>query len=244
MTDFQISNEVIRAILTLTITVTGFYTYHFSAGSRNLSKWIKLIAYPENEMVYLFIKNKLLGFAFLGIIPYLASRVFEDQEKYTYSTDILHGLNIRVLIPSAFLIIFFTALFTARKKNVYDRFPQLRLKNWTLPKILINAGGWALYLLAYEYLFRDFLLFSWAEAFGIIPAIAVNLALYSAFHLPAGLAETIGSLVFGFALCITSLLTGSFVMAFILHLTLSLSYEMFAICYNPDMRFTTGKKTP
>lgn len=113
----------------------------------------------------------------------------------------------------------------------------MRLSTWGQKEVLISISGWALYLLAYEYVFRGLLLFSTAEAFGAWPAVGINLLLYSVFHIPNGKKETLAAIPFGLVLCIVSLLTGSFWMAFLLHLILSTSTEMFSIHYNPDMRF-------
>ena len=140
------------------------------------------------------------------------------------------------------LLIVLTASLSVRKPDVMERVPRLRLEEWNIFYILTSITGWGIYLLGYEFIFRQLLLFTWAEAFGIVPAITVNLVLYAVFHLPAGWKETVGSIPFGLVLCLISLYTGSFWMAFLLHWTLSVSSEMFSIYYNPEMKFNLTLK--
>ena len=66
---------------------------------------------------------------------------------------------------------------------------------------MLNLLGWAIYLFGYEFLFRGILLFPLAETVGVWPAIAVNIALYSATHIPKGLDETLGAIPLGLVLC-------------------------------------------
>ena len=57
--------------------------------------------------------------------------------------------------------------------------------------MLTEGLGWFIYLFGYELLFRGILLFPLVAAIGVWPAIGVNIALYSATHIPKGVEETI-----------------------------------------------------
>ena len=46
--------------------------------------------------------------------------------------------------------------------------------------------GWFLYLFGYEFLFRGVLLIPLIDPLGMWPAIAINIAVYSATHIPKG----------------------------------------------------------
>lgn len=236
METYYANGELHRSLTVLILTLTGFLAYFGLAFSAWLKNRIKEISGRSNQELSLFVMRKSLGFLFLGLIP---ATLFYMLFGYPgYSTSM-------VLIPSAFKWLIFTAICLlivrlasslARKQQFYGRIPEMRLTDWNLAKVGVMVCGWAVYLLAYEFLFRELLLFTWVEAIGIIPAIVLNTVLYALVHLPKGMQETKGSLAFGPLLCMGSLLTGSFITAFIWHLVLAVSSEMYAIHYNPAMR--------
>lgn len=237
MTTQSFTPELARAVAALLFITTGYAAYYltaFSGRSRRLFK--KRIASGKNE-VSLFLFQKLTGFFFLGLLPgaiffQLFSLTFE---RYTFA-GIHPPVPVYVIVLLALLIVF-TAAFSAKKHDIYSRIPHMRIRYWGVIEIAISAGGWAIYLLAYEFIFRGLLLFSTAEAWGVWPAVLINLFFYAVFHIPNGRKETLASIPFGLVLCVVSLLSGSFLPAFLLHLVLSVSTEMFAIHFNPEMEF-------
>jgi membrane protease YdiL (CAAX protease family) len=116
-------------------------------------------------------------------------------------------------------------------------YPELRLKNWTSTGLAVAIGGWILYLTAYEYLFRGLLLFTCIEAFGLWPAAVINLALYSALHLPKGMKEAIAAIPFGALICYLTIKSGSILPAIFIHVLQAVSCELFCIYRNPEMKF-------
>jgi membrane protease YdiL (CAAX protease family) len=233
----------IKASYTMVLIICGYYTYYFPAFSSKTADWFKAKYGQERSKIYLFLFQKILGFLMLG--PVAALLFYPFFSLNTSNSNFSIQLPVSPWSITAFLIILIVILiyFSARKSDVYERVPHMRLKEWNTINILTSITGWGLYLLGYEFIFRQLLLFTWAEAFGVIPAIVVNLALYSAFHLPNGRKETIGSIFFGLVLCLLSLQTGTFILAFLLHFTLSVSTEMFSIHHNPSMRFNLKKVT-
>jgi membrane protease YdiL (CAAX protease family) len=101
--------------------------------------------------------------------------------------------------------------------------------------LIISSLGWIVYLLAYEFLFRGFLLFTCIQSFGIWPAIIINILIYSFAHIPQGLKETAGAIPFGLILCYITILSGTIWPAFILHAVLAISNEWFSIYNNTEI---------
>jgi len=128
----------------------------------------------------------------------------------------------------AVAVIPLTAIFS-RGPAFTKMYPQIRVPGWTAGLFLTNCLSWAAYLLAYEFCFRGFLLFSSVEALGVWPAVAVNVALYACVHMPKGLWETLGALPLGLAFCVASLHVGTIWVAFFGHLILALSNDVFAL---------------
>jgi hypothetical protein len=80
------------------------------------------------------------------------------------------------------------------------------------------------FLVTYEFYFRVVLL----QAFYFIPivyAVIINVILYSAAHAFSSKKELIGSIPFGFALCLLTILHQSVWPAIMLHIILCVSYE-------------------
>lgn len=83
-----------------------------------------------------------------------------------------------------------------------------------------------LFLFAYEFWFRGILLFSLLTAFDMSWAILINVTLYAGLHAFSGKKEFLGSIFFGVILCMLSIWTESVWPAALIHLALSLSYEL------------------
>jgi membrane protease YdiL (CAAX protease family) len=82
------------------------------------------------------------------------------------------------------------------------------------------------FILAYECWFRGFLLQDSIAAFGLLPAILLNTLLYALLHLVNDRKEVWGCIPFGLLLCSLCLWQGGVWPAVLIHLTLTLSYEI------------------
>lgn len=242
MENLYTNAELHRALAALILTLAGFLAYYWFAFSSWLKSRIKEITDKDNQELSLFISRKSIGFLFLGLIPATLYFMMNGYPGYSTSTIILPSSFKWLICTGICLLIVILTSILARKQDFYGRIPEMRLKEWNLAKVGVLVCGWAVYLFAYELLFRELLLFTWVEAIGIIPAIALNTVLYALVHIPKGLQETKGSLVFGPLLCLGSLITGSFLIAFIWHLVLAVSSELYAIHFNPAMRINLNTK--
>ncbi|MFO7999216.1 MAG: CPBP family intramembrane glutamic endopeptidase [Bacteroidales bacterium] len=229
----------LKAGYVLGLTVLSFLAYRRTAYSDSLSSWLIKGHKPEHATVLLFLFRKAGGFFFFGLIPALLFFPFFKLQPQLYVNIPLPGL---IMFPVLLVAVLITMFLSAKKNTIRNRLPLMRIRGWSPLLILTSITGWGIYLAAYEFLFRGLLLFSWVEAFGVLPAVIVNLVLYGAVHLQNGRKEAMGSIIFGLILCLLSLQTGSFLMAFLLHLSLSVSAEMSAVFFNPDMRFILRRK--
>ncbi len=236
------TTELMKALTAVLLITVGYVTYYFVAFSKIIKILISAKFEPDKYHAFYFLFQKLTGFLFLGLLPAaLFFRFFTLHPRRYELTGLPEVVPVYAVLALVLLIVA-TAAFSSRREDVYSRIPHMRLSRWGPKEVLIGVGGWALYLLAYEFIFRGLLLFSTVAAFGVWPAIAINLLLYAAFHIPNGKKETLAAIPFGLVLCVVSLLTGSFWMAFLLHLVLSTSTEMFSIYHNPDMQFELTSK--
>ncbi len=211
----------------------GFVLYHFISNSSTLKNYfIKKYGHKIYSAIHIsFIR--LIGFLFYGVIPLLIILIFKHKSLFEY------GLNFRntdypivwvILLCSIIILINYP---NRVKPDNLKLYPQIRNKEWSYRLLIYSALGWILYLAAYEFLFRGFLLYHCVYAFGIGPAIAINVGIYSLVHIPKGKKEAIGAIPLGLILCILTLKTGNILSAFIIHVIMALSNEWFTLGAHP-----------
>ena len=189
--------------------------------------------------------TKWVGFISMGLLPLLILLFINPNSGLGY-----YGLNLRsdtlmfnliVTIGMAAFLIPLVA-YSARKPKNLVNYPQIRAKNWESKTFWLNLFGWAVYLLGYELLFRGLLLFPLVDAYGIWLAIAVNVALYSATHIPKGLDETLGAAPLGFVLCLLTLMAGNIWIAFLVHVAMAWTNSLTALKHHPEIHYYKWQK--
>jgi membrane protease YdiL (CAAX protease family) len=238
--EMQSDPTITMALVALILLGTGFSISFGAEKSGAIAGWYGRRFAPRQASGYLFMFRKITGFISFGLFPAIIFSLF-----YGYTpaapTDSTTRWEFLVLLLLAALIAA-VSYKASSKEDVYTRVPQLAVRRWSWKEVMITAFGWAIYLLGYEFMFRELFLFTWAEAFGAPVAVAANLVVYALVHILNGRKETLGTLPFGLVLCLISLQTGSFMAAWALHLTLSLSASLFSVYHHPNMSFNFIKK--
>ena len=233
----MMENLLLKAVFATCLVIAGYVFYYFLSESAKIStRFSERYSFEQSE-IYRFLFQKLTGFLFLGVIPFFLFFRFFALTKEGSFPGYFPEWKTDTLLAVLHLCVVILAFLSARKAEVHTVVPGMRLSSWKPVHVLVSLLGWGIYLLAYEYIFREILLFAWAEAAGIFPAIMVNVVIYAIFHLHKGKLETLGSIPFGIILCLISLNAGSFLPALMLHFTLAASTEVFSIYHNPAMYF-------
>ncbi len=240
----SLSASDIQFILVLSITALGYLGYYFLAFSHKNPLSIfktKMDLMPEKGVAHVFFQ-KLTGFFLMGILPYTAALIFLPESPFHYGlTPQVQAANfIYIIVPSAILVVL--NYFFAGKPENLNQYPQMRIKTWTPRTISLNAFGWAIYLLGYEYLFRGVFFFGILPIVGLYQAIAINTIVYSLAHLSKGPKETLGSIPLGILMCMITFKTGSIWATFLIHVAMAWSNEFFALYHHPDMHFKKEEK--
>jgi len=223
-----------QAIFAIAITVFISYFYYLALS------WINSVKKRKTDLmiVLLYLTRKFIGFILLGIIPASLAWIYFDiqplQGRIIFGNS---GYLWAWLILVSILLILLNLL-NARSPDLRLTYPEMRLQQWNIGSLIIAAGGWILYLTGYEYLFRGILLFNCITAFGIWPAITINLALYSSLHLIKGLKEAIAAIPFGLLLCYITIKSNSILPAILIHSVQAISAEISCIYRNKEMRFS------
>ena len=228
----------LRISLPLLLTLAFFSIYWFTSKSEKIKKrFYDKYDHDQASFKHIFF-TKYFGFISMGILPTIFCLVFLPEltladlgltfiyKTAQFSIFWILGLSI-LIIPLVY--------FSAKKPKNLLNYPQIRAKVWTKKMIFINALGWFLYLFGYEFLFRGILLIPLIEPLGMWPAIAINIALYSATHIPKGLDETVGAIPLGFVLCLLTISSGTIWIAFIVHVVMAWTNTFTALKFHPEM---------
>ncbi len=224
--------STVFAIIT---ALAGFLSYHLTAQSHWLRHWVRKVSARGRLSPNRIFTQRLLGIVFLGVLPLGATLLFQTRDLDLIGLgkgDLYQSFRATALLSTVIVLMTF---FNARKESNLDMYPQIRVKEWSWRLVLWSSLTWALYLLAYEFLFRGVLFFLVLHAEGFAVATAVNVAVYALAHLPKGEKETLGAIPLGFVLCWFTFATGSIWLAVMVHIVMALSNEWLSIYYHPEM---------
>ncbi|MBP6872466.1 MAG: CPBP family intramembrane metalloprotease [Bacteroidales bacterium] len=194
-----------------------------------------------NVAIGCYLLRKFTGFLLLGILPVAVAWFVFGQSPA--ESGFRAGTTAAWLPYTALVALFLTVMnyFNSSNIRLQKAYPELRLENWGPGSALGLAFGWILYLVGYEMLFRGLLLHTCLEAFGLWPAILINLSLYFILHLPKGLKESVATIPFGAVVIFLTVKSGSVLPAILLHSIQAVSFELFCIYRNPEMKFNQLK---
>jgi membrane protease YdiL (CAAX protease family) len=240
--NFQLNSSEGRISVTIFGVIVFFYLYYYFAHSAFLVYYAER-NYRQNSQKewFLFFVQKFTGLVFLGLIPGMLYYFFIDSsfDKFGFNFSSLEANITIILILTGTIVLF---LFLNQKTSPQINSLQVHLKEWSGVMFIFNALGWAIYLIGYEFLFRGILLYECSYSFGFWPAIAVNVAIYSAIHMVNGKDQAIGALVFGTIACYFTLTKGTLLIPLFMHISLSVFSDYFSIRVNPALRFVKSGK--
>lgn len=198
--------------------------------------------FPRNTNQPLVLRDsfyliKITGFVLTGVVPFLLFKYFLNFNPVFsgFTTGKWPDFMLLTLILVLLTLLF--SFFSSRSPSIWERVPELKIKFWKPGLMISTSLFWMIYLFGYEFLFRGILWFTSYNAFGFLPALVINLILYSAAHLPQGRLMVIGSIPVGIIFCALSHYTGSFLPAFLIHTVMACSTEIFVIYHNPELNF-------
>jgi membrane protease YdiL (CAAX protease family) len=228
-------SQVVTSLLTFYIS---YLIYHFAADANNFSRLIGNRLPARRRSILSIVLQRVAGFFLLGVIPALAVIFIFPGSIMDYGFSAAGSLTPFPFYSLIFILFPPLIFWASRSPKMHHQYLVIQVEIWDLPVIIINTGSWFLYLLAYEFCFRGFLLFSIARLFGPIPAIIVTTLLYSLVHLTKGPGETVGALLFGCLYGWITLETGTLWAAFLGHLTLAVCNDIFCIYHRKDRSFS------
>lgn len=235
----------LKTFLPIILALVFFVTYWFVAQSTS----IKSKFYAKNDADTASVKHifftKYFGFLSMGVAPTVLCLIFiKDVSLADYGLTFIPSTTFFTIVWTVGLCVLVVPLaaFSAKKPKNLVNYPQIRAKKWDNSIYFKNLLGWALYLFGYEFLFRGVLLIPLVDTLGVWPAIAINIALYSATHIPKGLDETIGAIPLGLVLCLLTLASGTIWIAFIVHVAMAWTNSLTALKHHPEIHYVRNGK--
>ncbi len=210
MTDLHQLQHPTVVVVTL-VAAACYVAYHYGANARRFA------AHGPATAIHL---QRLGGAVLLGVVPGLVAWALPGGWA-DYGVGLRNLSAAAVFIGCVVLVVLPVIALAARGPRFRDDYPQIRGVPWDARLRLHNLASWALYLCAYEFFFRGFLLFPLAAAFGAWPAIAVTTLAYAYAHLPKNAAETIGTLPIGVLFAAVALHTGGLWAPFLAHVLIA-----------------------
>lgn len=224
------------AVVALANVSVGFIMYWFVSQSVIVENYFAL-RYPKQQQVYFVLFQRYIGFLFLGLLPSIITFVALPTSWANYGVKLPESIETLYWILGLAAIIIPLNAWNAKKADNLLMYPQIRANKWTKNTFIQEYTSWIAYLLAYELLFRGFLLFALYRVSGAWVATMVNVALYAIAHIPKGQKEAIGAIPLGLLLCYLTLRTGNIWIAVIVHITLALSNSFFSFLAQPNMKY-------
>ena len=213
-----------------------FLLYYILRRERIISRVI-LANLHETDPGIPFFLEKLTGFFLFGIVPFILYVIISGLKPAEVGLTMVISRNyLGILVPLLISVSILTYI-GSKKKTTRDRYPQLRIMKWSLSNCLVDISGWIVYILGYEFFFRGILWFVCFRSFGLWPALIINMILYAIVHLDQGIVMSVGAIPVGIIFCLLTLLTGSFLFAFLIHSWMAINNDLFSIYHNPDMSF-------
>jgi membrane protease YdiL (CAAX protease family) len=222
--------------ISVAVVTIAFLIYHFASGSETLNTKLKFGLEKPAHLIAWFSSTAFLAMLVYGGLPLLAIVFMADTHLQDFGFRRTPGIDSWMWVAILSVAIIAVNFFNAPNKANLAMYPQIRIPLWNTSTLIISAITWILYLAAYEFMFRGFLLYALYDELGMIAAIAINTSIYSLVHIPKGKTEALGAIPLGILLCYLTLLTGNLLIAFLVHVVMALSNEWFTLRVHPEMK--------
>ncbi len=226
-------NELLVVVATVSI---GYLFHHWLTLENPPQKWLFKKHEPCPASLRSALFTRLSGVFFFGLIP-MAVSLFLLEDHNIPGTGPVHFTRTLIWYLPCGALLILTIAFSPRSHSDIKQDQLIDCPEWNWPLLILSASGWTAYLLAYEFMFRGFFLFTAVENIGIWPAIVLNTCIYALVHLPRSSKLALGSIPLGIILCLGTLDTGTIWFAGLTHLTLALSNEWFTLKHHPRFKF-------
>ena len=234
---FRLKNELLkllkiirgldRKVLVIFLSVAVLQTVSWYFTSRRFFRANLLGDFQYHEQVYLieylywFIGDLFSFF----IAPVLIIKIVLKEKVKDYGLafgDYKTGLKITAIFLLIMLPLVWIASSLPEFSKTYPHLPAAKT-NWEI--FLIFEAGMLLYMFAWEFIWRGFMLFGLEAKFGYY-SVLIQMIPFLILHNGKPVPETFGSIIAGIALGILALRTRSFLYCVIAHMSVIFSIDL------------------
>jgi len=228
-----LDKKIVIIFISLAIlqTISWYYT------SRRFFRKNLLNYFQDNPLadLYNFIYWFLGDFLTYFILPVLIIRFILKEKVSDYGLkagDYHKGFKLTVFFTSLMILLIW---FISSDISFNYTYPQLHSarENWLI--FLIFEAGMMIYMFAWEFIWRGYLLFGLEKVFGYY-AVMIQMIPFVILHNGKPELETFSSILGGIALGILALRTRSFLYGFFIHFGIIFSIDLFS-----TLRYRTGQ---
>lgn len=214
-----------------------FAGFHFSTTQNRLIPIFKKVGLSEEKSIIVAgATRKYVGGVVLGV----GSGAYLLAHRKSLSN---HGLTLNNLKKSVLLTATLSPIFVGivaanmKQPVMWQYYPEIRGKHFTPTFAVLSASSWLAYLTGFEFMFRGFLLHHWQEKYSTADALAMTTVLYTLVHLPNNWREMLSCIPMGYIFGGMSLATNSMLSPYLMHGMISITSDVMAAKYNPEMTF-------
>ena len=233
------SEPIKIALVSVGSGITGYIIYRLVLKSKRLQQIFETYFGSDRGKSLFILFTKYLGCLSIGGLPLLACFSFfpfKGLKDYglwwnpeTGMETLLWTLGICILVVPIVYI-------TVKQPRHLVNYPEIRVQTWSYSLLFSYLFSWVVYLFGYELFFRGILFFPIADELGLWPAIVINVLVYASAHFPKGRDELVGSIPLSIALCLLCHYTGTFWIAFFVHVVMGWTNCLTGLKYNKEMK--------
>ncbi len=220
-----------QAAYSIAAVTIGFAVYYFTISSKGLENYFIKKDGAEKAKTSWVVFQRMTGVVIFGLAPLLLI-ISQDIGFERIGLTFRSKNPVLAWIFGLSLLSIAINYFAAKKPDHLEMYPQIRTPQpWGKPLFFTSALTLFLYTLAYETMFRGYLLFTCRDEMGPLLAITINTSIYTLVHIPKGWKETVGAIPMGIILCWLTLETGNILIAVAVHVAVAWSNEWLSIYY-------------
>ncbi len=223
---FNLDKKVITIFVSIAIlqTISYYYTSRLFFNQKIYSYFDENTKLDLYEFLYWFISD----FFILLLIPLLIIKFYFKETISGYGINLKNfkqGILVTIIAGIIILPVTYIISKSASFNNFYPMYSNL---DESIKTFLLYESFFLIFLFAWEFIWRGFLLFGLEEKFGWY-AIFIQMIPFVILHNGKAVTETFSSIFGALFLGILALRTRSMVYGFIIHAIIILSLDVFAI---------------
>lgn len=234
---WNIIKKLDRKVLIILLSVSVLQTISWYFTSRRFFRYnyFEQLQFDKNVFLYEYLYWFIGDFVTLFIVPVLIIKLFIKEHLQDYGLkkgDHKTGIKYSLIFLAIMIPIIW---FVSTSSEFIQTYPQLNDAKYSWGLFLIFETGILLYMVAWEFIWRGFLLFGLEAKFGYY-AVLFQMIPFVILHNGKPAIETFGAIIAGLALGILALRTRSILYCIITHAGVMFFIDLVSI-----LRFRTNE---